>query len=113
MTDSVILIKADNPTFVRHTVVTSQVVQPLENPATIYQSGSQGPQGPQGDVGPTGPQGPQGDIGPQGPEGPSGTSTIGGYGFDFTSLQTGDLLQFGIGTWVNTPQGNITDGGNF
>lgn len=46
-------------------------------------------------------------------QGRSGTSEIAGYGFDIQSLTSGDVLQFGGAAWVNTPQTEITDGGNF
>lgn len=60
-----------------------------------------------------GEKGPQGDPGPEGPPGPSGPNLIAGYGFAIQSLTAGDLLQFGGAAWINTPQAEITDGGNF
>jgi hypothetical protein len=48
-----------------------------------------------------------------GPVGPSGESTIGGYPVDLTAAQDYDVLMFLGGEWVNTPQTEITDGGNF
>jgi hypothetical protein len=45
--------------------------------------------------------------------GPSGPNTIGGYGFDIQNLQAQDVLMFGGAAWENTPQTEITDGGNF
>lgn len=52
----------------------------------------------------------QGLIGPAGPPGPN---TIGGYGFNIVNLQPYDVLMFGGAAWENTPQTEITDGGNF
>lgn len=51
--------------------------------------------------------------GPRGPKGDPGDNTIGGYGINIDGLTTGDVLQFGGSAWVNTPQTEITDGGNF
>jgi hypothetical protein len=48
-----------------------------------------------------------------GPVGPSGESNIGGYPIDITAAQNYDVLMFFGGEWVNTPQTEITDGGNF
>jgi len=45
--------------------------------------------------------------------GPPGPNTIGGYGFDIQNLQAQDVLMFGGAAWENTPQTEITDGGNF
>ncbi|MFZ2736614.1 MAG: hypothetical protein WBI20_14790 [Burkholderiaceae bacterium] len=45
--------------------------------------------------------------------GPPGPSAVGGFPFAITGLQTGDVLQFGGEQWVNTPQTELTDGGNF
>lgn len=53
------------------------------------------------------------DRGIAGPSGPPGPSTIGGYGFNITNLQPQDVLMFGGSAWENTPQTEITDGGNF
>lgn len=55
----------------------------------------------------------RGIVGPQGPQGPSGESTVGGYPVDITSPQDRDVLMFMSGGWINTPQTEITDGGNF
>jgi hypothetical protein len=41
------------------------------------------------------------------------TNTIGGYPVEITNAQRYDVLMFGVGEWVNTPQTEITDGGNF
>ncbi len=49
----------------------------------------------------------------KGVQGPPGPNTIGGYPINITSAQQYDVLMFGVGEWVNTPQTEITDGGNF
>ena len=49
----------------------------------------------------------------RGLQGPSGPNAIGGYGFNITSPQNNDVLMFGGTAWVNTPQTEIADGGNF
>lgn len=110
MTCEIILAKEDTVNFIRYDAEVSQVVNPVDNPATIYLSGGQGPQGPQGLQGP---QGIQGNTGAQGEQGIPGPNSIGGFGFSFDGLQQGDLLQLGASAWVNTPQIKITDGGNF
>ena len=48
-----------------------------------------------------------------GPSGPPGPNTIGGYPINITSAQPQDVLMFGTNEWVNTPQTEIADGGNF
>ena len=53
------------------------------------------------------------DRGLIGPVGPPGPNTIGGYPINITSAQQYDVLMFGVNQWVNTPQTEITDGGNF
>lgn len=45
--------------------------------------------------------------------GPPGPNTIGGYPINITSAQPQDVLMFGVNEWVNTPQTEIADGGNF
>ncbi len=45
--------------------------------------------------------------------GPPGPNAIGGYGFNIQGLQAKDVLMFGGAAWENTPQIEITDGGNF
>lgn len=50
------------------------------------------------------------DRGVSGAEGPN---SIGGYGFNIQNLQIKDVLMFGGAAWENTPQTEITDGGNF
>jgi hypothetical protein len=51
--------------------------------------------------------------GAKGDKGDPGDNYIGGYGVDLQGLAVGDVLQFGGAAWVNTPQTEITDGGNF
>lgn len=56
----------------------------------------------------------QGAQGIQGVQGVPGPNDIGGYTIEITSPSSGDLLQFNSSSkWVNSPQANITDGGNF
>lgn len=40
-------------------------------------------------------------------------TTIGGYPVNITGANQYDVLMFGVGEWVNTPQTEVTDGGNF
>lgn len=49
----------------------------------------------------------------RGVKGDAGGSDIGGYPVSVTSPNRYDVLMFGVGEWVNTPQTEITDGGNF
>ena len=49
----------------------------------------------------------------RGVQGPSGNDNIGGYPVNITSANPYDVLMFGVGEWVNTPQTEIADGGNF
>jgi hypothetical protein len=49
----------------------------------------------------------------RGVRGADGNSDIGGYPVNVTSPNRYDVLMFGVGEWVNTPQTEITDGGNF
>jgi hypothetical protein len=53
------------------------------------------------------------DRGVQGATGAPGPNSIGGYGFNIQNLQIKDVLMFGGTAWENTPQTEITDGGNF
>lgn len=53
------------------------------------------------------------DRGLVGPVGPPGPNEIGGYPVNITSAQQYDVLMFGVNQWVNTPQTEITDGGNY
>jgi hypothetical protein len=48
-----------------------------------------------------------------GPVGPPGPNTIAGYPINMSNVQYRDVVMFGTGEWVNTPQTEIADGGNF
>lgn len=45
--------------------------------------------------------------------GPPGPNTIGGYPIAIASAQNYDALMFVTNQWVNIPQTEIADGGNF
>ena len=45
--------------------------------------------------------------------GPAGPNEIGGYPVAITNAQNRDLLMWQTGSWVNTNQTEVTDGGNF
>lgn len=49
----------------------------------------------------------------RGVKGNDGGDNIGGYPVNVTSPNQYDVLMFGVGEWVNTPQTEVTDGGNF
>ena len=49
----------------------------------------------------------------RGVAGKDGGDNIGGYPVNVTNANRYDVLMFGVGEWVNTPQTEITDGGNF
>lgn len=49
----------------------------------------------------------------RGVAGPPGPNAIGGYPINVASPNQYDVLMFGVGEWVNTPQTEIADGGNF
>ena len=49
----------------------------------------------------------------RGVQGASGNSKIGGYPVNIIDAQQYDVLMFGVGEWVNTPQTEVTDGGNY
>jgi len=49
----------------------------------------------------------------RGVQGPSGNDIIGGYPVNVISPQNFDALMFQNNQWVNTPQTEIADGGNF
>ena len=51
--------------------------------------------------------------GVQGPPGPAGPNSIGGYPISITAAQNYDALMFLSNQWVNIPQTEISDGGNF
>lgn len=52
-------------------------------------------------------------VGPQGPKGDDSNGMIGGYPVNLSNPQDFDVLQFQSQSWVNNPQTNLTDGGNF
>ena len=49
----------------------------------------------------------------RGVKGADGGDKIGGYPVTITDAQQYDVLMFGVGEWVNTPQTEVTDGGNY
>ena len=49
----------------------------------------------------------------RGVAGKDGGDKIGGYPVNVTGVNPYDVLMFGVGEWVNTPQTEISDGGNF
>ncbi len=49
----------------------------------------------------------------RGVAGKDGGDKIGGYPVNITGANQYDVLMFGVGEWVNTPQTEISDGGNF
>lgn len=49
----------------------------------------------------------------RGVKGADGGDKIGGYPVNVTGANQYDVLMFGVGEWVNTPQTEIADGGNF
>lgn len=53
------------------------------------------------------------DRGIVGPQGLPGDNNIGGYPIALTSPQNYDALMFLAGSFVNIPQTEIADGGNF
>lgn len=53
------------------------------------------------------------DRGAAGPIGPPGPNAIGGYPIVITGAQNFDALMFVSNQWVNIPQTEIADGGNF
>lgn len=52
-------------------------------------------------------------VGPQGPKGDDSNGKLGGYPVVLSNPQDLDVLQFQSQEWVNNPQANLTDGGNF
>lgn len=50
---------------------------------------------------------------PRGFAGPPGPNAIGGYSINITDIANYDALMFLEDEWVNIPQTEITDGGNF
>ncbi len=53
------------------------------------------------------------DRGVAGPAGPPGPNSIGGYPISITGAANYDALMFVSNQWVNVPQTEIADGGNF
>lgn len=53
------------------------------------------------------------DRGVAGAPGPPGPNTIGGYSINVSGAENYDALMFLENEWVNIPQVEITDGGNF
>ena len=53
------------------------------------------------------PKGAKGDTGDSGP------NAIGGFDVEVSTPENGDVLAFSSNRWVNSPQSNLTDGGNF
>lgn len=49
----------------------------------------------------------------RGVQGQPGNNDIGGYPVIITNAKKYDVLMFDESSWVNTPQTEITDGGNF
>lgn len=49
----------------------------------------------------------------RGVKGADGGDNIGGYPVVISGAQPQDVLMFGTNEWVNTPQTEIADGGNF
>lgn len=49
----------------------------------------------------------------RGVPGPAGPNAIGGYPIQIATPQNYDALMFVSNQWVNVPQTQITDGGNF
>lgn len=49
----------------------------------------------------------------RGVAGPAGPNAIGGYPINITGAQNYDALMFLSNQWVNIPQTEIADGGNF
>lgn len=61
----------------------------------------------------SGPKGEKGDKGDTGDEGAPGPNLIGGYAIQLSNPSQNDVLAFQSNKWVNNPQSNLTDGGNF
>lgn len=90
------------------------VVQPIKNTVEINEVGAPAVEVKQTRVVVeiTAP-GPQGATGPQGPQGEPGNSDIGGYPVQMSGVVDNDVIIFQSQKWVNAPQSNLTDGGNF
>lgn len=89
----------------------TSVVVDLVQPSVDVQA--LGAQGPKGDPGGPGAQGAPGQPGEPGPPGPPGPSTIGGFPIVMAEIAENDVIIFQSQAWTNTPQPNLTDGGNF
>jgi hypothetical protein len=48
-----------------------------------------------------------------GPPGPPGGATIGSYSIVVSGIAANDLLAFNGTNWINRPQEQLTEGGNF
>lgn len=70
--------------------------QPIDIEVSLVNAGPQGPQGPQGA---------KGD--------PGDTNSIAGYPIVISNPSTYDVIAFSGGSFVNRPQVDITDGGNY
>ena len=58
--------------------------------------------------------GPQGPQGPQGAKGdPGDTNSIAGYPVVISDPSTYDVIAFSGGSFINRPQVDLTDGGNY
>ena len=92
----------------------SVVVQPIKNTVEIAEVGEAPVEVRQvKNVVDISAPGPQGAPGPAGPPGPPNT-TIGGYAVDMSGVASGDTILFGNqNAWINAPEQDLTDGGNF
>lgn len=58
--------------------------------------------------------GQRGERGADGIPGVAGPNAIGGYGFGVANPTPGDVLKLGTNNlWINAPEQELTDGGNF
>lgn len=70
--------------------------QPIDIEVSLVNAGPQGPQGPQGA---------KGD--------PGDTNSIAGYPVVISDPSTYDVIAFSGGSFINRPQVDLTDGGNY
>lgn len=70
--------------------------QPIDIEVSLVNAGPQGPQGPQGA---------KGD--------PGDTNSIAGYPIVISDPSTYDVIAFSGGSFINRPQVDLTDGGNY
>ena len=130
--DSFTVLETTTDTVVVGELVGAVVIQEVD--AQIVEMISPGPQGPGGTlaIGPVNtvensepaavrnlgnqfnaiweldiPKGAKGDTGDSGP------NAIGGFDIEVSMPGNGDVLAFSSNRWVNNPQSNLTDGGNF